>query len=493
MFNHSRYDVLVVGARCAGAATAMLMARRGLRVLVIDRGRYGADTTSTHALMRGGVMQLHRWGLLPRIVAAGTPAVRSTGIPLRRRRRAGGDPAATWGRGALCAAPHIAGQHSGGCRAGGRGGSPAWLHAGRIAPPVLTAVSVALSFSTATGRPSTVMADLVVGADGIGSTVARLAGARVLWEGRHATAVVYGHCRGLRAAAYSWYYREQIGAGVIPTNGGAHCVFVAVPPARFRDEIRHDIAAGFSRALGDVSASLAADVASARFEAALSVFAGRRGFLREAWGPGWALVGDAGYFKDPLTAHGMTDALRDAELLAGAAVQGSASRIRRLRGAARGAVAGAVRDNRCHRLVCLGSRHPAAMAPRTEHGNEARGRVSAGLSPPGTVILAGEGSMTDTSSTTGIAVTAWARTIKGRPAIGGFAERTRRTGMDDVAMFTEMTGDRNPLHYDAALAAGSPFGGLIVQGGVTSGLLNAVVAEDLPGPARFSLAWNGVS
>src|SRR6476646_5773590 len=78
MFNHSRYDVLVVGARCAGAATAMLMARSGLRVLVIDRGRYASDTTSTHALMRGGVLQLHRWGLLPRIVAAGTPAVRVT-------------------------------------------------------------------------------------------------------------------------------------------------------------------------------------------------------------------------------------------------------------------------------------------------------------------------------------------------------------------------------------------------------------------------------
>ena len=137
--------------------------------------------------------------------------------------------------------------------------------------------------------------------------------------------MVYGHCRGLRVPGYTWYYREGIGAGVIPTNGGAHCVFVAVPPARFRDEIRHDVAAGYGRALADLSASLAADVASARFEGALSVFAGRRGFLREAWGPGWALVGDAGYFKDPLTAHGITDALRDAELLAAAAVQGSAS------------------------------------------------------------------------------------------------------------------------------------------------------------------------
>ena len=102
-------------------------------------------------------------------------------------------------------------------------------------------------------------------------------------------------------------------------------MFVAVPPPRFRGEIRHDVAAGYRRALSDVSVPLAADIASSRFEGELVVFAGRLGFLREAWGPGWALVGDAGYFKDPLTAHGMTDALRDAELLAAAAEQGSSN------------------------------------------------------------------------------------------------------------------------------------------------------------------------
>ena len=74
----SRHDVVVVGARAAGAATAMLLARAGLDVLVVDRSRYGADTLSTHAIMRAGVMQLHRWGLLDAIVAAGTPAVRTT-------------------------------------------------------------------------------------------------------------------------------------------------------------------------------------------------------------------------------------------------------------------------------------------------------------------------------------------------------------------------------------------------------------------------------
>ena len=85
------------------------------------------------------------------------------------------------------------------------------------------------------------------------------------------------------------------------------------------------------------------------------------------------------------------------------------------------------------------------------------------------------------------ALPAWDLTLNGRPSVGASAERSRRTCMRDVEMFSEMTGDRNPLHYDAALAARSPFGGLIVQGGVTSGLLNAVVAEDLPGPGTVFL------
>src|SRR5262245_52988386 len=72
------HDVIVVGARVAGAATAMLLARQGLRVLLVDRDRYGTDTLSTHALMRGSVFLLSRWGLLDRLVEAGTPPVRQT-------------------------------------------------------------------------------------------------------------------------------------------------------------------------------------------------------------------------------------------------------------------------------------------------------------------------------------------------------------------------------------------------------------------------------
>ena len=81
----------------------------------------------------------------------------------------------------------------------------------------------------------------------------------------------------------------------------------------------------------------------------------------------------------------------------------------------------------------------------------------------------------------------WAGVANGKPRVGQSAERSRTTRMADVEAFTEMTGDRNPLHYDRAIAERSPFGRLIVQGGVTSGILNALVAEDLPGPGSVFL------
>jgi len=88
----------------------------------------------------------------------------------------------------------------------------------------------------------------------------------------------------------------------------------------------------------------------------------------------------------------------------------------------------------------------------------------------------------------------WNATRNGKPHTGTAVERTRMTSMRDVELFSEMTGDMNPLHYDAALAAETPFGALIVQGGVTSGLLNAIVAEDLPGPGSvfLSVEWKFV-
>jgi acyl dehydratase len=81
---------------------------------------------------------------------------------------------------------------------------------------------------------------------------------------------------------------------------------------------------------------------------------------------------------------------------------------------------------------------------------------------------------------------------RGMPAVGQVARRSRQVSASDIERFTEISGDRNPLHYDAAAAARTRFGGIVVQGGVTSAILNAVVAEDLPGPGTVFLQvnWN---
>ncbi|HSK40569.1 MAG TPA: NAD(P)/FAD-dependent oxidoreductase [Arenibaculum sp.] len=323
MHLRERYDVLVVGARCAGAATAMLMARRGLDVLVVDRGGYGTDTLSTHALMRGAVLQLHRWRLLPRIVEMGTPAVRTTtfhygdeaplAIPIKPGH--GVDalyaPRRTVLDSVLVDAARLAGAE---VRHGHSLSALVRRADGRVAGAVL---------HDPEGRRVEVAADLVVGADGLGSTVARLVAAPVLRTARHATAAIYGYWTGIGADGYHWHYREGASAGVIPTNAGRHCVFASMPASRFRDAIRHDAATAHRAIVTEVSPALAADMGAAQVQGRLWAFAGRRGFMRAPSGPGWALVGDAGYFKDPLTAHGITDALRDAELLADAAARGS--------------------------------------------------------------------------------------------------------------------------------------------------------------------------
>ncbi|WP_448207172.1 NAD(P)/FAD-dependent oxidoreductase [Azospirillum sp. sgz302134] len=316
------FDALVVGARCAGAATAMLMARRGLKVLVIDRGGYGTDTLSTHALMRGGVLQLHRWGLLPRIVEMGTPAVRRTTfhygeevVAVDIKPANGVDALYAPRRTVLDSVLVDAAQEAGaevrhGCSLAGLIRRPD----GRV-----TGATV----RDAEGRHIAIAADLVVGADGIGSTVARLVEAPVRRMARYATATLYGYWSGVGADGFRWHYREGMGTGIIPTNAGQCCVFTSVSAERFRREDRGDLAALYRRLIAESLPDLTRALEPARMDGRLWAFAGRKGFLRQPCGPGWALVGDAGYFKDPLTAHGITDALRDAELLATAAARGT--------------------------------------------------------------------------------------------------------------------------------------------------------------------------
>jgi 2-polyprenyl-6-methoxyphenol hydroxylase-like FAD-dependent oxidoreductase len=332
-------DAVIVGARCAGAATAMLLARAGARVVLIDKGQYGSDTTSTHALMRAGVVQLQRWGVLPAILAAGTPAVSATtfGYPsgdvtVSIEPKFGVDalyaPRRTVLDRVLVDAARAAGAE---VLFGARVDDLLRGDGGRV-DGVVVAVD---------GVRRELRADIVIGADGLYSTVARLVDAPVKFEGRHAVATLYSYWTGLPNRGYRWRFGARTGAGVIPTNDGASCVFASVPMERFRDEVRGDPPAAFRRVIHLVSADLSAELDAAVQVGTVRGFGGHRGFIRTSTGPGWALVGDAGYFKDPITAHGITDALRDAELLARAILR-----------AAPGALADfeAMRDDVCHRL-----------------------------------------------------------------------------------------------------------------------------------------------
>jgi 2-polyprenyl-6-methoxyphenol hydroxylase-like FAD-dependent oxidoreductase len=318
----ARYDAVVVGARVAGAATAMLLARAGLRVLVVDRSRRGSDTLSTLALMRAGVMQLHRWGVLPRLVAAGTPPVRRTTfhygsepVQVDIKDRDGVDALFAPRRTLLDVVLADAALESG-----------AQVLYGATVREILrvpTGRVQGVLVTDEVGRQHRVEADLVIGADGARSTVGRAVNARVLCAGKHPGSYVYSYWQGLDLDGTHWHYAPGVAAGAIPTNDGLSCVFVGMPPSRFRVRPAVSLDGLFQHVVSECHHGLARALRGARRVGKCYSFAGREGFLRQPWGEGWALVGDAACFKDPITAHGMTDALRDAELLARAVIRGT--------------------------------------------------------------------------------------------------------------------------------------------------------------------------
>ena len=321
--NH--YDVIVVGSRAAGAATAMLLARAGARVLLVEQDAPGTDTVSTHALMRAGVMLLDHWGLLEQVVAAGTPPVYSTQflygtdervVPIKP---AGGVDALYAPRRTVLD-PILA-------QAAADAGATLRYHCalqeltqdrhGRVTGAVLRSGD----------KMETVSAGLVVGADGRRSKVARLVGSRIRHAGTHSTATIYAYVDGMENRGYRWHFGTGAGGGAIPTNGGLHVVFAGLKPEKLH-ACRGQLAQGLMDGLQAAGSPLAAELASLGLASRPVGFAGLPGYLREATGDGWALVGDAGYFKDPITAHGLTDAFRDAALLAQAVCAGTATDLR---------------------------------------------------------------------------------------------------------------------------------------------------------------------
>ena len=314
MTTTDHYDAVVVGARAAGAATAMLLARQGRRVLALDRAPFGSDTPSTHALMKGGVLQLHRWGLLDRIRDAGTPALHRTVvhyadaeivIPIEDD----GDLDALYAPRRTVLDPMLAVAAS---EAGADVRFETSVDALLRGPD---GEVTGVVYRSESGRTVEAGATITIGADGVRSRVARSVAAPLTHTGSHASAVVYAYFAEADIDGFQWFFRPGGGAGMIPTNDGV-LVYVAIPSARFETELRPDIEAGFWHALRRDAPEAAERLTPSGRTSRFFVHAGTIGYQRRPAGPGWALVGDASHFKDPISAHGLTDALRDAEILA---------------------------------------------------------------------------------------------------------------------------------------------------------------------------------
>ena len=312
------FDVVIVGGRVAGASTALLLARAGLRVAVLERSRAGTDTVSTHALMRAGVLQLSRWGVLPELVEADTPPIRSTAFHYAD----GGTI-----RVSLRSSPGVDALYAPRRHLLDRVLVDAAAAAGAEIlqeTPVLGLLRdddgrvLGVRVPDDSGRETPIRAGLTIGADGIGSLVAREVGAPFVSRGRTASAILYRYVAGVPSEGYVWGYGEGAAAGLIPTNAGETCVFVSTTPRRMRGLRRAGAEAAFGALLDAVPAPMSEAVRAGDATPRLHGWRGVSGYVRRSFGPGWALVGDAGYFKDPITTHGITDALRDAELLSDA-------------------------------------------------------------------------------------------------------------------------------------------------------------------------------
>lgn len=311
------YDVIIVGARCAGAPTAMLLAQHGYRVLAVDRARFPSDTLSTLVIHGRGVAALRRWGLLDRLAVTGCPPMDRYVFHLGPITIEG--TPRPWEGVSIAYAPRRTVLDAilvDAARAAG-----ADVREGFTVDEVLIERGAVVGvrghgddFGSLTAR-----ARVVVGADGWNSVVARAVGA----ERYHAKPVLehafYSFWRGLTVDAFTTVLCGDRGMAAIPTNDGFTLVLVGCPFAQAR-AFRRNLEANYLATI-----DLASDIAPGlgkRFRSAERVErivgGGVPNFFRKPFGSGWALVGDAGYTKDPVTAQGITDAFHSAEACAAA-------------------------------------------------------------------------------------------------------------------------------------------------------------------------------
>ena len=307
------YDAIVVGARCAGSPTAMLLARKGYRVLVVDRSTFPSDTLSTHLIHAPGVAALDRWGLLDEVIASGCPPV----------------PGYTFDFGpfTIAGTPHPVDGNTTGYAprrtvldkilVDGAARAGAEVREGFTVDEVVVedGIVVGIRGRDADGAPVTERARVVIGADGRNSHVAKAVQPHHYNEKPMLQWSYYTYWSNLPAQRMETTIRPDRGWGLFPTNDDLTLLVVGWPYAE-STAYKNDVEANYLKTL-ELSPDVAERVRHATRE---ERFAGGAvpNFFRKPFGPGWALVGDAGYNKDPITAQGISDAFRDAEQCADA-------------------------------------------------------------------------------------------------------------------------------------------------------------------------------
>lgn len=308
------FDAIVVGARCAGSPVAMLLARAGHRVLVVDRATFPSDIVSTHLLHPPAIAALRRWGLLDRVVASGCPPIDRYSFDFGPFTIAGTPRPATGG-GSLAYAPRRTVLDTILVDAAADAGAEIReaftvdelvIDDGRV---------IGIRGRDRAGRAVAEHARVVIGADGVHSHVARAVRAAEY----HAKPVLqwaaYSYWRDLPVDGLETYVRPDRGWAALPTNDGLTLLIVGWPAAEAA-AYRADVEGNYLKTLELVPA-FAARVRSATRVDRFHV-GGVPNVFRAPYGPGWALVGDAGYAKDPITAQGILDAFDDAERCAAA-------------------------------------------------------------------------------------------------------------------------------------------------------------------------------
>jgi 2-polyprenyl-6-methoxyphenol hydroxylase-like FAD-dependent oxidoreductase len=307
------YDAIVVGARCAGSPTAMLLARRGHRVLLVDRATFPSDTISTHVVHPPGVAALARWGLADRLAASGCPAIRTYLFDFGPFQVAGW-PGTSESPVAYCPRRTVLDELL--VRAAADAGAE--VREGFTVDGILSEGRrvVGIRGRTSGGRVVDERAAVVVGADGRHSVVAEAVRPEQYRDRPPILCGYYTYWSGLPIEGrFETYVRPLRGFAAAPTHDGLTLVIAGWPYAEFEAN-KADLEGNYLRVLEAVP-EFAGRLRGARREGRLAG-AAVTNYFRKPYGPGWALVGDAGYNKDPITAQGITDAFLDAERCAAA-------------------------------------------------------------------------------------------------------------------------------------------------------------------------------